>query len=280
MIVRRARAPECADVLRLSFASPHRSAADTRTQAEAFRAYASVLRLDLSRQWVVSDGSRLLTGCTCVESPGRLAILVCPPPPDAQRLHPAFGRMLQALIEAQAARDTRIIQCLLEPNDDAPTAHCLAENGFIRLARLNYMEARADAAGPDPIPDQDAAEMHWQTYEKSAAPRFRDTIAKTYQGSQDCPMLSQFRTPDDAMASHHAAGVFRPHRWQLLVQRGAPIGCVLLNETPLRAALEVVYMGLIPEARGRGMGNLLMDRAFQLARNDGFRTMSLAVDAT
>jgi ribosomal protein S18 acetylase RimI-like enzyme len=43
--------------------------------------------------------------------------------------------------------------------------------------------------------------------------------------------------------------------------------------------LELVYLGLTPAARGRGLGDLMMRRALALAAADGAGRLSLAVDS-
>jgi ribosomal protein S18 acetylase RimI-like enzyme len=53
---------------------------------------------------------------------------------------------------------------------------------------------------------------------------------------------------------------------------------VLLNEVPQRATLELVYMGVVPAFRRRGVGRALLDRALRLAANEGFDRLCLAAD--
>ena len=57
------------------------------------------------------------------------------------------------------------------------------------------------------------------------------------------------------------------------------MGCLLVNLHPDVNHAEIVYLGLIPEVRGRGWGLLLTRRAQQLARERHCERVVLAVDA-
>jgi GNAT superfamily N-acetyltransferase len=56
------------------------------------------------------------------------------------------------------------------------------------------------------------------------------------------------------------------------------MGVVLTAETPGRASLEVVYMGVSPPWRGKGVGDMLLMRAVQRARALRLNDITLAVD--
>ena len=56
------------------------------------------------------------------------------------------------------------------------------------------------------------------------------------------------------IASHRAAGRFDAGLWRLVTLGGAPVGCCLINRNPDLSTVELVYIGLGPEVRGRGLG--------------------------
>jgi len=60
---------------------------------------------------------------------------------------------------------------------------------------------------------------------------------------------------------------------------GAPLGVLLLARAPRTNALELVYLGLAPAARGRGLGDLAMRHALAVVAREGAGQLSLAVDA-
>ena len=122
-------------------------------------------------------------------------------------------------------------------------------------------------------------------YEAGAHALFHQAIAGSYEATLDCPALSEMRDVEDVIEGHKAVGIFDPQLWGVLLQkgfggdRGRPWGCLLLAEIPARRGLELVYLGLTPEARGRGLGRILMQRVLALASRRNCAVATLAVDA-
>jgi ribosomal protein S18 acetylase RimI-like enzyme len=61
--------------------------------------------------------------------------------------------------------------------------------------------------------------------------------------------------------------------------RGTPLGALLLSRAAPADTLELVYLGLTPAARGRGLGDVMMRRALASVAADGATRLSLAVDS-
>lgn len=74
---------------------------------------------------------------------------------------------------------------------------------------------------------------------------------------------------DDVLADHRAAGEFDPALWQVALLVDDPVGVFLLSRIQNQSAMEVVYMGVTPEGRGRGVGDALIARAIELATTSG-----------
>ncbi len=108
---------------------------------------------------------------------------------------------------------------------------------------------------------------------------FRAVLQATYEGSLDMPELDGARGLDDILEGHRAAGLFLPERWQLGRIPGEPdaAAVLLMAEVPTRDSWEVIYLGLTPAARGRGLGRAVLRRALELARAHTPR-LELAVD--
>ena len=83
------------------------------------------------------------------------------------------------------------------------------------------------------------------------------------------------------IAGHKAAGEFDPRLWHLLCAEGhdEPLGVLLLARSARSDALELVYLGVTPAARGQGLGELMMRQALAVAAASGCGLLSLAVDA-
>ena len=101
----------------------------------------------------------------------------------------------------------------------------------------------------------------------------------TYTGSLDMPELEGTRGLEDILAGHQAAGLFVPERWRLGRIPGEPeaAAVLLLTQAPGRDAWEVIYLGLTPSARGRGLGRAVIRHALELARGQA-PVLELAVD--
>lgn len=290
-------------VLRYTLAMRRQSPAELERQVNTFLEYARALSLDLSRQsgpqpraavlhWACLDGERIVAAGSCLESPGRTAMLFLRDGGLAEADAATLARLVEHAVAAESKRDVCLLQCLLHPEDES-NAGVLRRGGFREIATLLYLERRVasgltpmDAGPPAALGD---CSLQWRTYEdprhvsqpRAAVPhqRFADLILATYQDSLDCPALTGLRHVDDVIAGHQAVGLFNPEHWLLLECDGQVAGCVLLVESVLHGALELTYMGVHPSWRRRGVGGLLLSRALRLARGEEFDSVTLAVDA-
>jgi ribosomal protein S18 acetylase RimI-like enzyme len=129
-------------------------------------------------------------------------------------------------------------------------------------------------AQPDLLPA-----FEWRPFVPAIEAEFRAVLQATYAGSMDMPELEGTRGLDDILAAHRAAGLFVAERWRLGRIPGEPeaAAVLLLAELPGRDAWEVIYLGLTPAARGRGLGRAVLHHALELAR-DAVPRLELAAD--
>jgi hypothetical protein len=104
-------------------------------------------------------------------------------------------------------------------------------------------------------------------------------LRRTYEGTLDCPGLSELRADDDILDGHLHAGEFDPSLWFMLHDGPRPIGALLLSPSAATDSVEVVYLGLAPEARGRGLAAALLAHGARAIASRPERTLALAVDA-
>lgn len=268
-------------VLRLTLATPRQSEANLERHVTAFLQYAHALSLDLGRQWVCTEGRETLTACTCIESPGRTAILLLPDGGAAAPRADALAALVQHVIRSEAQRDVHVLQCLIRP-DHQEHAALLGRLGFTDLAILSYMEwtppVGAEPAEPALPPSLNSDDIRWVTYDEKRHDEFSRLVAATYRDSLDCPGLSKLRDIDDVITGHKASGRFHPDHWLLLRCRGAAIGCILFGEHPLKPTMDLVYMGVCPQWRRKGIARLLLGRGLALATRRSCSSVTLAVD--
>ena len=206
--------------------------------------------------------------------PGSTAIVMIPTPGELGIDRDVQQRVTAVGLEHLRSRALHYAQAL-----PAPEAHAqrllLEQQGFRRLAPLVYLERDATYPWVDPPP---AGEGAWIKFGEHTHEDFASTLPATYEDSLDCPELSGLRPVGDIIASHQASGPFDPGLWELLQVHGRIAACLLLARHAHAGALEVVYMGVVPSFRRRGIGSLLLRRALQRCREVGARRLTLVVD--
>jgi ribosomal protein S18 acetylase RimI-like enzyme len=93
---------------------------------------------------------------------------------------------------------------------------------------------------------------------------------------------------EDVIAGHKASGEFDPGLWFLLTEtfadgnvpaRRVPRGVLVLGKLPRTDAVELVYLGLTPAARGRGLGAMVLRHALGTVARIERARLTLAVDS-
>jgi ribosomal protein S18 acetylase RimI-like enzyme len=223
---------------------------------------------------VAVGGGDILGACHFLASPGRCAVVLAPRLPEWDTALAA--RLLRAAAARVSVRDgARLIQVLTEPDGSQPLVAALEQAGFERLSVLAYLRRAVEPGERDlKLPP----ELRWRKYWRLRHGQFARTIAATYADSLDCPRLAGLRTVDDAVATHKHTGIFSPRSWSLALRGGEPVGVVLVNN--LQGRGDVVYLGVVPGARRRGIGRALVMRAARDTAEMGLPQMGLAVDVS
>lgn len=239
-----------------------------------FLQFALHRRIDLTGTWALVDGGRIIWAVLPMVSPGRTLLLFSPMVAPPKRHAPLARELIDRVCQHHARSGLQLAQVLLEPG--CRTVEALhAQAGFQRLATLIYMQRNLPRIVPMPhLPD--GFTLHH--YSPQAHSRFAHAIQQSYQGSLDCPGLNGQRDIEDIIAGHKAAGEFDPQHWFLLCERDAERGVLLLSRIHGQNAMELIYLGLVPAARGRGLGELLMRLALHSVSSAGCDHLLLAVD--
>lgn len=238
----------------------------------AFERQAAASGMDLSLLW--SAGRPVRAAALIVPHPGRTGLLLTTAPRD-----PAHGRMVAATIQAAlrgiAHTGIGLVQALTSPHEEL-RAESLRAAGLRHLATLEYLERPIPGRPAEAAALPDGMEIvAWDPTDRRGMTAL---LRRTYEGTLDCPGLSELRRDEDILDGHLGAGTFDPSMWFLLRDRGRPIGALLLSPSPPTDSVEVVYLGLAPEARGRGAGAALLSHGIRAVANRPERTLALAVD--
>lgn len=249
-------------------------------QAESTRTLlhdAAAGTVDLSGLLLCRAGERVLGAMLTMTTAGRTMLLW--PPRSTESLAAALGRevhlSLMHKVRWLARRQrVRLVQALLE-DADGELAPLYLANGFKKLTRLIYLQRKLDSrAIAAPLPAVD-----FVTYADDLRSDFLEVMNRSYVGSLDCPEMNGVRLPEEVFESHKAQGEFSPKRWLLAKTQGAWVGCLFLAGLSSLNALEVAYVGVVPEFRGRGLGRELVRQALREGVAAGVGFITLAVDA-
>jgi mycothiol synthase len=223
------------------------------------------------------EGRGILAAAVVLASPGRVGF-VYHSPPDADGVDPdALTDILPSLCRYALVDDgLLVVQTMIEPDKETPR-RLVESAGMTRIARLIYMHCNLDDA-PDP-PKEGPAPWSFQQASALTDQQLGRLIRRTYRGSLDCPALRGKRPMQDVLASHRATGRYWPGGWWVARDKTEPVGCILLNRSAVSPAAELVYMGVVREHRGCGLGRVLLLHAADQARQAGLETLQLAVDA-
>ncbi len=250
--------------------SPATEAAEQKARWEQGLAAGELDRAGL----FVAPGTDGVRGAVWLQvQPGRFALLTPPALTGSSPPAVAAALLLHSLDYARRA-GVELVQALLSPNAVAQ-ASFLLENGFSELAELVYLVALSQGF-PSALPQGD---WNCRRVSPSDLPRLTALIERTYVGSLDCPGMHGRRSAADAVAGYAAVGTSGIDHWYLVEEVGVAVGCLLLADHPGDGPRELVYLGLVPEVRGRGWGEQLSRFAQGTCRAAGKELLVLAVDA-
>ena len=187
---------------------------------------------------------------------------------------PQRATLLQHALSYLKDQDVDLAQSLLSCDDQlGHDAH--VTGGLEPLTTLLYMERSLTRACECPSP---AAGVELIAWSESMDDTLGCILDASYVETLDCPGLCGVRRTEDIILGHKASGRHDPGGWLLAKVDGDFVGAVLVNHSREDDNVELVYLGLAPNVRGRGLGTLLLET--QLARYSGstFRQMTLAVD--
>lgn len=207
--------------------------------------------------------------------PGRTAMFV-PSPVGCDAEAEALTRLVDAVCRSLDPARVRLVQSLLEP-DRRRACEAMGQADFRRVAHLVYMEG--ETASPAPLAP--GLELEVQPWAPRHRPLFEAALAASYRQTRDCPALVGLRSVGDILDGYLArftSGAARRSRWCVIHAGQEPVGVMLISPVPERRAAEMVYLGLAPAWRGRGLGARLLRYGRGLAAEAGFRRMVLAVD--
>jgi ribosomal protein S18 acetylase RimI-like enzyme len=217
-------------------------------------------------------GETTIGAALAVLQAGRTALIYQPQllPGIEEAIREKLNQQLTALLQQhRIALAQEVLP--LDAAADIERARAAGYRLEIQLVYLMAEQRRFPAAVP-------ISELSWEAFHPSQTNRLIEVLDRTFIGTRDCAELNGVRSTTDAIAGYQASGQFQPEYWQFARHQNQDVGCVLVNRHDDQTA-ELVYLGLVPEARGNGWSRELVQQALWQARQAGCAVLSLAVDA-
>lgn len=231
--------------------------------------------LDLERAWVGFRGPAFVGSAVMIPHPGRTALLVAGSPRDRDHAEDLAAVVRHALLDRSAHAGIALVQSLTEPGH-RDSAHAMEAGGLRHLATLEYLERSTACASRTRSELPPGCRVSaWDPRDRSL---MTDLLARTSEDSLDCPGLAAMREPSDVLEGHLAASSHDVSAWHVAWRDGAPVGVALVSVHADARNAELIYLGLVPEARGGGLGTALLDLALRDAVMRRNAPVSLAVD--
>lgn len=187
-------------------------------------------------------------------------------------IHPrgwdSAAEVLAAAAKMMARHATLLVLTLEEPLSRLEDA--LVRAAFVKGPKFIEVECPARRGLGEP-------EGRWINYRPEDRKCFAEVFYATLLGSLDAPELPVCPDGDRLMRSFEERGSFQAEDFSLLVVDDTPAGIVLLVNDA--GAVEIIYIGVVPLMRRRGIGALLMKRAFWRAEKQGAGRLKAYVDA-
>jgi ribosomal protein S18 acetylase RimI-like enzyme len=234
--------------------------------------------IDFNGLWIARQQTGRIVGAIMTQClAGKVAAVWAPEVALIWRRSEVAAALVAESLDSLRDRGYAIAQALIEKHAPKRESADLSRGGMPHVTDLIYLDRETNQSiSIDPA----APRFRWQTYNDNNAYLFHKIVESSYEGSLDMPELMGIRTIDDIMTGHQAEGRFDPSRWRIGFLENEPkaAAVLLLSTLPERTAWEVAYLGLTPEARGRGLGRTVVAEANELAKPHASR-LRLAVDS-
>lgn len=201
-------------------------------------------------------------------------------------------RAAVAWVREEAVDRVHLLQALPGPDDHLIIDAC-ERAGFTRLGGLIYLSGRVPsgaemACGGVAMLGNRASALpegfsirtvrSGESGLEADRPMLLRVLDRSYEQTLDCPELCGLRDTADVLDSHQMTGAFDASLWFVALRGDEPVGCALYSLARSGHSIELVYLGLAPEVRGRGLAAHLLWQGFHAARLRGIDEMTCAVD--
>lgn len=261
------------DAMRFLTAGSRRSVSASRL-AKKFIAMAHQADAHPTVVWALCRKQPLAVAMT-LDRPGRSAVIYhCAtgaPGVDTAATAAAVARVSQQALD----RGIAFVQAVTADTDRTDAA-MLLDAGFEHLADLETLKIDLPVAVGEPLPCE--SNIAFRSMRQMNPGELEAVAAATHEQSLDCPGLTGLRSPADILAGHRASHRFTPETWWIVDVDARAAGVCLVNDTTSGRSAMVVYLGVIPEMRGRSIARAMLRHAAKVSFDSGHKSLRLAVD--
>ena len=212
--------------------------------------------------------------CWVLATEGPAALFV-PPVVDSRAPRETALRLWDVAEAWARTQGCRRLQAFVVEGAGGALGDFLGTAGFRRGPALHYLMAVADRSSEPELPPG----YLWHCYAPADEATWHKVLEATYAESLDCADVADGPSPQEALEQYRAAGEAGDRWWWLLRYGNRDAGCLLLADHPAYDQMELVYVGVVPEFRGKGLGQIAARRSRCVASRLGRRRVVLAVDA-
>lgn len=259
--------------------------------AKRMMSAAAVHGIDLSLMWGTVDRGpdgrpvRVREVCLGVPGAGKTVVLLLGEPlARADMGHAERVACIESACVGMATLGTATLAQSLPDPAHAWAVGAFEDAGFTRVGELATMRRGVEPV-TSPLESAWPAGVEVRVVQgRQGRPTDADRLLliealnRTYIDTLDCPELCGLRATSDVLDSHLSTGEWDPRLWWIVLWNGAPHGCLLFNRVPEQSTVELVYLGLSPELRGRGVGKLLVALGLSTALRAAAVQVVCAVD--
>lgn len=276
-MIRPVQASELADALRLAFQDFDNLEQDARVISAQSQQRSNPKLFD--GMLVATNANGRIEGLIwIVEMPGRTCVTGLPSVKNVDDLE-LMMRLLKAANQWLDTSGCSLNQFVLSPEQNRLWGRILHHAHHPIEICLDHMAVSTDvdfvehAGNPRSALGAELIEI-----DSPQSKGFSDLLNATFLNSDDCPAITGHQNYKDMIQGYLATGDSGSHWWRLIERSGQPLGCCLLSEHRGSRQLEVVYIGVIPDARGQGLGKSALQQAIRTARSAGMTSLTAVVD--
>ena len=150
----------------------------------------------------------------------------------------------------------------------------LSAGQFFHLADMQYMVAEKRAFPSEPL----ETSLRFEPAAAESPERLGRVILQTYEATRDCPALGGLRAIREVLAGYRSTGHYSRDQWCFVRAENHDVGVLILADHRPEPHWELVYMGVVPSARGHAFGWQIARQAMWRAGQGRAGRLLLAVD--